>query len=187
MLDGRHWPESVKLLIRMNLLVLLSIAGCGLPPSEPLPKAVGTKEPPGAAVCAEIPDTQMKERPRVSARGNPASCLTPGALDRMTIDRGTAQGKFFPSREWLSGRHLPITLVAKSGRVERLEFYNQCEGIAFHPDKETYACLMRELAEWEYQPDGIGCPRVYYLDADIALTLPEGHRPSTLVDGGCGA
>ncbi len=105
----------------------------------------------------------------------------------MRVDRGTAEGQYSPSGEWLRDRQLPIELVAKTGHVERLEFYNQCEGITFHPDEETYACIMREVATWQFQPDGLGCPRVYYNDASIALSFPEGDRVSVLVDGGCGA
>ena len=186
-LDGRHWTESVKTLSRVTLLVLASVSGCGLPPSEPLPKVAGVKDPLPSSVCTELPDIRLEARPRLSARGNPTACLTPGAVNRMSVDRGTAEGTFIPSREWLRGRRLPVELVAKSGSVERLEFYEQCEGITFLPDKETYACLMREVAGWRYQPDGLGCPRRYYYDANIAFTLPEGNRPSTLVDGSCGA
>jgi hypothetical protein len=77
-------------------------------------------------------------------------------------------------------------MVAPHGRVERLEFYDQCQGITYYPDKETYECLMREVSAWRYQPDG-GCPRTYYNDDSIELTMPRGDQPSVVSSGGCGA
>src|SRR5262245_49975153 len=96
------------------------------------------KNPMASSGCTEVPDLTLQSRPRLSARGNPAHCLTPIAVGRMRVDRGTGERPYSPSGEWLRGRELPIELVAKTGHVERLEFYNQCEGITFHPDDETY-------------------------------------------------
>ena len=126
-------------------------------------------------------------QPLLKGDGHPERCISRSALDAMNVQWTSHRPPGVLPPEFRGVPFLPVQLIGERGRIERLEFYDGCQGFTYFPSKEIRDCLTRELSSWRLDP-GDGCPKVLYgRSASLEIVPTQEGISGSVTEGSCGA